>query len=836
MIDHDDRISSCVDPLSSQLCVFGVMLTSREMEQAERERAELQHAATQRAQHTLDMSRDMSRTSSGASYVGSSGSSHASNTPHQAPSTPTPTCISSNQARATRGAHVVGADGGSVASQRAAALEAALPQLGMGIWGIAKQDATTHDTLDPSALSRNPHTSTSHISSLNASGRRGSDRTAVGAACEAPHPFDSHSESDTPSLRLPTRRGSSNGFLHQLAMQEEETSESIKILGKMMESGWQDDWTYLTKRLEEERTKRFASDRDKNQASMALRVAERDLQEERRLRLEVCQVIHDVASQGDVASLKKDLEHFRARMSGFDLVSASANPDPTCTESETSSTSTMRGTANLQHLDACSVAIQTKLDLAAKLKAQRLSKEAPKTVNAELMGLHARLAIVEKELAASRAREANMHLLLKKVVEDKSLPPMVQKEDAQNESLAAQSESLIHKISQRSRAARVCCRRFEAAFSALSQSNAPKLKAEIEAWDAATLCVQLPATGAKAETGATTTAGAPNKSENRQGVKLPLPLGGMTLFDYEGVVREYGTLVRDARAVFQASLLTMNEANGHDAAQHQAPDRISSNDEHLRDAWRVLHSFAVAGVNSSDVDELTETARGLRAQVEGDRGLADGGRGRRVERAATLECLRATAQLIETKAHLLRVNSTNLDQLTKTARVNSSDADRVTKTARGRDLERAARLQLSAFVRDISLVHDVPFLSSRLAALRAKVTNEKKIVLENLDGENSAASDGSGDASLSKQMLLDMEACLLLLQDKVSLLTSQPSETRETGGGRSSSRISTLRAAPSATSTLLAASSNSHSTPDSSPSSCKPLAPRPTTISSFGNM
>eukprot|EP00277_Geminigera_cryophila_P001735 CAMPEP_0179423488 /NCGR_PEP_ID=MMETSP0799-20121207/11040_1 /TAXON_ID=46947 /ORGANISM="Geminigera cryophila, Strain CCMP2564" /LENGTH=415 /DNA_ID=CAMNT_0021197793 /DNA_START=15 /DNA_END=1262 /DNA_ORIENTATION=- len=415
---------------------------------------------------------------------------------------------------------------------------------------------------------------------------------------------------------------------------------------------------------------------------------------------------------------------------------------------------------------------------------------------------------------------------------------MVQKENAQNESLAAQSESLIHKISQRSRAARVCCRRFEAAFSALSQSNAPKLKAEIEAWDAATRCVELPATGAKAETGTTTTGGI-IKSENRQGVKLPLPLGGMTLFDYEGVVREYGTLVRDARAVFKASLLTMNEANGHDAAQHQAPDRISSNDEHLRDAWRVLHSFAVAGVNSSDVDELTKTARGLRAQVEGDRGLADGGRGRRVERAATLECLRATAQLIETKAHLLRVNSTNLDQLAKTARVNSSDADRVTKTARGRDLERAARLQLSAFVRDISLVHDVPFLSSRLAALRAKVTNEKKIVLENLDGENSAASDGSngsGDASLSKQMLLDMEACLLLLQDKVSLLTSQPSETRETGGGTSSSRISTLRAAPSATSALPAASSNSHSTPDSSPSSRKPLAPRPTTTSSFGNM
>ena len=64
----------------------------------------------------------------------------------------------------------------------------------------------------------------------------------------------------------------------------------MRILGKMMESGWQEDWEYLTKRLEQERTKRFAADKDKNNTKMLLRVAEREVQEEKRLRLELCQV------------------------------------------------------------------------------------------------------------------------------------------------------------------------------------------------------------------------------------------------------------------------------------------------------------------------------------------------------------------------------------------------------------------------------------------------------------------------------------------------------------------------------------------------------------------
>lgn len=43
------------------------------------------------------------------------------------------------------------------------------------------------------------------------------------------------------------------------------------------------------------------------------------------------------------------------------------------------------------------------------------------------------------------------------------------------------------------------------------------------------------------------------------------------------------------------------------------------------------------------------------------------------------------------------------------------------EAARERDLERAARLQLSSFVRDISTVTDIAFLRARLQALRSKV-------------------------------------------------------------------------------------------------------------------
>ena len=42
--------------------------------------------------------------------------------------------------------------------------------------------------------------------------------------------------------------------------------------------------------MDDERARRFSSDKEKNQAQNALRAADRALQEERRLRLELCQV------------------------------------------------------------------------------------------------------------------------------------------------------------------------------------------------------------------------------------------------------------------------------------------------------------------------------------------------------------------------------------------------------------------------------------------------------------------------------------------------------------------------------------------------------------------
>jgi hypothetical protein len=163
-------------------------------------------------------------------------------------------------------------------------------------------------------------------------------------------------------------KGTGGGLGPKLGLDSKQGGdENMQILGKMMESGWQDDWAYLTKRLEDERSKRFAADKEKSQAKMSLRAAERDLQEERRLRLELCQLIHDVAADNDVAALKRDLEHVRVRKEGLDG----------------------SGSVNLEHLDACSVAIQTKLDLAAKLSAHKSARE-PKSVNTEVLGLHSR--------------------------------------------------------------------------------------------------------------------------------------------------------------------------------------------------------------------------------------------------------------------------------------------------------------------------------------------------------------------------------------------------------------------------------------------------------------
>ena len=142
------------------------------------------------------------------------------------------------------------------------------------------------------------------------------------------------------------------------------------------------------------------------------------------------QLVHDVAAENEVPVLKRDLEGVRARMADMGADEAG-------------------GTGGLEHLDACSVVIQTKLDLAAKLRAQKLAKEVPKPVNAEVVGLQSRLAVVERELAAARAREANMHLLLRKAADDKPLPrphgAPGATDGAEPDTLAAQSERLVYR-------------------------------------------------------------------------------------------------------------------------------------------------------------------------------------------------------------------------------------------------------------------------------------------------------------------------------------------------------------------------------------------------------
>ena len=70
----------------------------------------------------------------------------------------------------------------------------------------------------------------------------------------------------------------------------------------------------MTKRLEEERCKRYAADKEKGLLKAALRGAERTTQEERRLRLELCALVHDVAEENDVLVLQRLLDAVGARM------------------------------------------------------------------------------------------------------------------------------------------------------------------------------------------------------------------------------------------------------------------------------------------------------------------------------------------------------------------------------------------------------------------------------------------------------------------------------------------------------------------------------------------
>jgi hypothetical protein len=135
----------------------------------------------------------------------------------------------------------------------------------------------------------------------------------------------------------------------------------------------------------------------------------------------MCQLVHDVASEGDVLALERVLEQFENRMSALTAASSSSPAPPSAGAGTSNSSSSVSTT---EHLKACAVVVQTKLDLMVKLRAHTLAVGgAPKSVNAEVVGLNSRLAVVEKELSAARAREGKMHLLLRKLAEGKPLPP-----------------------------------------------------------------------------------------------------------------------------------------------------------------------------------------------------------------------------------------------------------------------------------------------------------------------------------------------------------------------------------------------------------------------------
>ena len=65
------------------------------------------------------------------------------------------------------------------------------------------------------------------------------------------------------------------------------------------------------------------------------------------------------------------------------------------------------------------------------------------------------------------------------------LPPRLPKENAQPDSMAIQSDGLLYRLAQPSRAARTCCQRLEYSLSAVNEENAIKLRTELNAWEAA---------------------------------------------------------------------------------------------------------------------------------------------------------------------------------------------------------------------------------------------------------------------------------------------------------------------------------------------------------------
>ena len=101
----------------------------------------------------------------------------------------------------------------------------------------------------------------------------------------------------------------------------------------------------------------------------------------------------------------------------------------------------------------------------------------------------------------------------------------------------------VGRIAERSRAARACCRRLEAAFGAAREKSAIKLKAELRAWDA--VCVP-----AAPEHG---NACVPESTiEDEQRAHETSSRAGAE--ELEEAFREYPALVTDVRAALKVCL------------------------------------------------------------------------------------------------------------------------------------------------------------------------------------------------------------------------------------------------------------------------------------------
>ncbi|EKX36969.1 hypothetical protein GUITHDRAFT_165588 [Guillardia theta CCMP2712] len=470
------------------------------------------------------------------------------------------------------------------------------------------------------------------------------------------------------------------------------SSHGMKILEKMMEAGWQDDWTYLTRRLDEERTKRWNAEKLASEATMTARIVERELHEERRLRNELSLLIHDLSIQNDIPTLKRELEDIRARMAGEERGQL------------------LGAEAAAEHHDACCVAIQMKLDLAAKIKSLKLSREMPKSISAE-------------ELTEVRRRETKLHAQLKALVlgmrsENDINFVNCNHLDNQGEkdfsgSVSMQNEFLVEEMKREVWARKKVLNKVFTSLQACNTNQASKMNDEL---------LHLQTFVLDASEILHEEQGNERDKQTSERVK------------HSNIIAETRDMLLEGLKRIQNKSQKELNRQGSVQPHHQSDEE-----------WKALHRVMMTASSESNPPALMNVSKELRLQIE-TKSIV-GKTEEQTPLAVSLEALLAVADLIETKGLLLREKEER-----------KQESQRV---SRNFELEHAARLQLSTFVKDISLVSDPVFLQARLKALQAKVTEEK----------NKIRGSEQIKSGMAIQMIKDMEACVMLLEDKVKLLS-----------------------------------------------------------------